>query len=114
MLNFLRDQLLSLEEIEMGRFQEKLFKRFRTEFHKQSLHHSDQKLKEIIRDSTEVGIKIGLKSEGPLSQFVGISVMLCEKFYDQTEIKSLLHYSGFTADDKISLLIDKLHDILRK
>lgn len=113
MLTFSRDQFEKLEKVEIDRFKQKLFIRFRTDYPKQTSQHSDQRLTEIIEDSTEAGLEIGIKTEGPLSQFVGISVLLCEKFYDLPEIKTQLEYSGFTADDKVSFLVEKINETLR-
>jgi len=113
MLTISRKQIAELEKDQIRRFKSEIFTRFREAYPRQSSHHDDEKLRAIIDAATDAGRKRGIRTKGRLSQFVGIAVMLDEDFYKRQEITDFLDYSGFTADDKVAILADKLSDQLR-
>lgn len=113
MLTISRTQMAALENDQIRRFKSEIFIRFREDYPRQSCHHDDEELRAIIDAATDAGLNRGITTKGPLSQFVGIAVMLDEGFYERPEINRFLDYSGFTTDDKVAILADQLSDQLR-
>lgn len=108
MLSISKAQIKKLEAISLNNFKSKIFKRFRKDFFEQTQHLTDNELYQRIDDSTQIGVEWKISTEASLSQFIGIAVMLDKDFYKRREVIDFFAYSGFSNNDKLSIIIEEL------
>ena len=108
MLSISEAQITKLEAISLNKFRTNIFKRFREDFPEQTQYLSDKELYQRINDSTQVGVEWEISTESSLSQFVGIAVMLDKYFYKRKEVIDFFSYSGFSNNDKLSIIVEEI------